>query len=120
MPNAKQPARFDMLKNSHTLIGNLIEMKKFMNTLDVKMNIAENTEHPKLYLWAKKWEESPPRQEADDVKMEEDVKIQSVAPEPEAAIEPRKCQQNLLDHISNQQNAVRSRLDNIEKEICGA
>lgn len=126
VPNPKQPARFDMLKNCHTLIGNLIEMKKFMSTLDVKINIAENTEHPKLYLWAKKWEQSPPRTDVDkkddikkEVDVEEDVKIQFVAPEPEAAIEPRKCQQNLLDHISNQQNSVKQRLDNIEKEISG-
>lgn len=122
VPNPKQTARFDMLKNCHTLIGNLIEMKNFMKTLDVKMNIAENVEHPKMYLWAKKWEQSPPRTETvenkDDLKTE-DIKIQSVAPEPEAAIEPRKCQQNLLDHIAFQQNTVKLRLDNIEKEICG-
>ncbi|KAL7047970.1 hypothetical protein ACKWTF_003161 [Chironomus riparius] len=120
LPNPKQTARFDTLKSCHTLIGNLIEMKKFMNSLDVKMNIAENIEHPKMYLWAKKWEQSPPRESIDnkdDIKLGADIKIQSVAPEPEAAIEPRKCQQNLLDHIQNQQNTVKMRLDNIEKEI---
>lgn len=127
VPNAKQPARFDMLKQCHTLIGNLMELKKFMNSLDVKINIAENAEHPKLYLWAKKWEESPPRSSDSDfkddvkqnIKFEEDVKMQPIAPEPEAAIEPTKCQQTLLDHIQFQQNSVKSRLDLIETEIGG-
>ncbi|KAG5677110.1 hypothetical protein PVAND_006893 [Polypedilum vanderplanki] len=120
--NPKQAARFDTLKECHTLIGNLIEMKKFMHSLDVKINIAENSEHPKLYLWAKKWEESPPREKSsdsdckDNIKLEEDVKM-PLAPEPEAAIEPKKCQQTLLDHIEFQQNNVKSRLDMIENEI---
>jgi PHD finger protein 20 len=119
-PNPRQLKRVDTLKNCHTLIGNLMEMKKFMKSLDVKINIAENSEHPKLYLWSKKWEESPPR----DVEMKDESKIkkedlimQPIAPEPEAAIEPAKCRQSLLDHIQNQQHCVKSRLDNIEMEI---
>lgn len=121
-PLPKQVARVDTLKNCHTLIGNLMELKKFMNSLDVKINIAENSEHPKLYLWSKKWEESPPRdiEMKDDMKKyDDDVKMQPIAPEPEAAIEPTKCRQTLLDHIQYQQNSVKSRLDNIESEIEG-
>lgn len=57
-PNAKHAERFDMLKQSHTLTGNLIELKRFMHSLKVKMNIAENKDHPKMYLWSKKWEKS--------------------------------------------------------------
>jgi len=57
--NPKHVERFDMLKQSHTLTGNLIEVKRFMHSLKVKMNIAENKDHPKMYLWSKKWEKSP-------------------------------------------------------------
>lgn len=120
--NPKQTARVETLKNCHTLIGNLFEMKKFMKSLDVKINIAENAEHPKLYLWSKKWEESPPR----DVEIKDDEKqlselrmMKPVAPEPEAAIEPTKCRQTLLDHIQYQQDSVTSRLDTMESEIEG-
>lgn len=133
LPNPKQAARFETLKQCHTLIGNLTEMKRFMNSLDVKMNIAEKRGHPKLYLWAKKWEQSPPRSTAtdadsrDDVKRdikfdetnEGDVKLVPIVPEPEVAIEPAKCQQTLLDHIQYQQNAVKSRLEAIDSEISG-
>lgn len=58
-PNSKHSERFDMLKQSHTLTGNLIELKRFMHSLKVKINIAENKDHPKMYLWSKKWEKSP-------------------------------------------------------------
>lgn len=126
MPNPKQTARFDTLKQCHELIGNLKEMKRFMNSLDVKINIAEKRGHPKLYLWAKKWEESPPRTvEGEDVKREEgtddngDVRMLPIIPEPELAIEPAKCQQTLFDHIQNQQKSVKARLETIDAEITG-
>lgn len=51
--------RFDKLKNSHRLTGNLLDLKRFMHSLQVKINIAENKDHPKMYLWARKWERSP-------------------------------------------------------------
>ena len=124
MPNSKQTARFETLKQCHTLIGNLKEMKRFMNSLDVKINIAEKRGHPKLYLWAKKWEESPPRESEDQDNAQGndgdgDVQMKPIIPEPEVAIEPAKCQQTLLDHIQNQQNSVKSRLDTIDAEITG-
>lgn len=53
--------RFDILKQSHTLTGNLFELKRSLHSLNVKINIATNKDHPKMYLWSKKWEQSPPR-----------------------------------------------------------
>lgn len=55
------PLRFDILKQSHTLSGNLLELKRSLHSLNVKINIAANKDHPKMYLWSKKWEQSPPR-----------------------------------------------------------
>lgn len=54
--------RFDMLKQSHRLTGNLLELKRSLHSLNVKINIAANKDHPKMYLWSKKWEESPPKE----------------------------------------------------------
>lgn len=53
--------RADILKQSHTLTGNLLELKRSLNSLNFKINIASNKDHPKMYLWSKKWEQSPPR-----------------------------------------------------------
>lgn len=125
MPNSKQTERFDSLKQCHQLIGNLLEMKRFMHSLDVKINIAEKQGHPKLYLWAKKWETAPKTETKDDIekKLEnvnaDDVQMMSlpIIPEPDMAIEPAKCQQNILEHIQNQQTAVNSRLETIDAEI---
>lgn len=60
-PSRKAPQRFDILKQSHTLTGNLLELKRSLHSLNVKINIAANKDHPKLYLWSRKWEQSPPR-----------------------------------------------------------
>ncbi|XP_037047782.1 uncharacterized protein LOC119082366 [Bradysia coprophila] len=67
--NSKHTERFDMLKQSHTLTGNLIELKRFMHSLNVKINIAENKDHPKMYLWSKKWEKCPTTAELTGIEM---------------------------------------------------
>lgn len=51
--------RYQLLKQSHTLTGNLLDLKKFLHSLKIKIKIAEKKEHPKMYLWSKKWETSP-------------------------------------------------------------
>jgi PHD finger protein 20 len=134
VPNPKQTARFDKLKQCHTLIGNLREMEKYMHSLKVKKNIAAKRGHPKMYLWSKKWEASPTRQaqymQTDDVKknikkelkFEDEEKPQIVvpsAPEPEAAIDPAKCQRILLGHIEKQLKMAKSRYAAIEEQVAG-
>lgn len=180
LPYPKTQDRFNILKQSHTLTGNLLELKKFLHSLDVKINIATNKDHPKMYLWSKKWELSPPKHESqaisnpqplkvdNDIKFDikdlnavgdngqnnsilagllsspggtniptsstEEVPKQEVteetnvlpqepktpsAPEPEAAIDPAKCQYNLLEHIQKQQNLAMARLNTVEAQIIG-
>lgn len=60
-PSRYTHQRSDILKQSHTLTGNLLELKRSLHSLNVKINIAANKDHPKMYLWSKKWEQSPPR-----------------------------------------------------------
>lgn len=59
--NPKHSERFDQLKQSHALTGNLLDLKRFMHSLKVKINIAANKDHPKMYLWSKKWETNSPK-----------------------------------------------------------
>lgn len=117
LPNPKQTGRFDVLKQGHTLIGNLLEMKRFIRSMDVKINIAEKRGHPKMYLWSKKWESEDEKK----VKVEdgEDVKVACSIPTAEEAIDPAKCQNILLDHIKKQQLAAMERLDSIDAQITG-
>ncbi|XP_055626102.1 uncharacterized protein LOC129768456 [Toxorhynchites rutilus septentrionalis] len=137
--NSKHAARFDILKQSHTLAGNLLELKRFMHSLKVKINIAENKDHPKMYLWSKKWENSPPRGGNGDLsgivplnnsigtptqgglsKTEPIDHKPTVAPQvpiPEAPIDPAECQNILLEHIQKQQNSAMARLQAIEAQI---
>uniref|UniRef100_A0A6B2EFM2 Putative phd zn-finger n=1 Tax=Phlebotomus kandelakii TaxID=1109342 RepID=A0A6B2EFM2_9DIPT len=141
--NPNLPDRFDTLKSSHTLTGNLLELKRFMQSLKLKVNIAENKDHPKMYLWSKKWESSPPPPlessgsqgeavKVEEVKKEGDVRKakpesaspqkannvqQPKIPEPEAAIDPKECQLRLLDHIQKMQSLAMMRLQTIDEEI---
>lgn len=76
VPNPKHEERFKMLKETHQLTGNLLELKTFLHSLQVKINISKNKDHPKLYLWSKPWEEVLPTQpEKFDIKTEELVDL---------------------------------------------
>lgn len=128
-PNSKHATRFDILKQSHTLGGNLLELKRFMHSLKVKINIAEKKDHPKMYLWSKKWESSPPRGGNGDLSgivplnstpqtaVKTEQKPVPQIPVPEAPIDPAECQAILLEHIQKQQNAAMARLQAIEAQI---
>lgn len=61
--NPTRSHRHHILKQTHKLTGNLLELKQFLHSLKVKINIAERKDHPKMYLWSKKWETSPIRTE---------------------------------------------------------
>uniref|UniRef100_A0A182QI19 MBD domain-containing protein n=1 Tax=Anopheles farauti TaxID=69004 RepID=A0A182QI19_9DIPT len=123
--NSKHAQRFDILKNSHTLTGNLLELKRFMHSLQMKINIAEKKDHPKMYLWSKKWEKSPPRGDggqgegADSLQQQQVPQQMPQVPVPEAPIDPAECQAILLDHIQKQQNDAMGRLQAIEAQIIG-
>ncbi|XP_065082151.1 PHD finger protein 20-like protein 1 [Ochlerotatus camptorhynchus] len=137
VPNSKHPTRFDILRQSHMLGGNLLELKRFMHSLKVKINIAGKKDHPKMYLWSKKWEKSPPRGGNGDlsgivplnnslqstgtsqalVKYEQKPIPVPQIPVPEAPIDPAECQAILLEHIQKQQNAAMARLQAIEAQI---
>lgn len=90
-PSSRQTAlRSDILKQSHTLCGNLLELKRSLHSLNVKINIAANKDHPKMYLWSKKWEQSPPRN------------IDSIA-EPKIQLKPIEQVQNIpVSEIKNE------------------
>ncbi|XP_058066858.1 uncharacterized protein LOC131216394 [Anopheles bellator] len=123
--NSRHAQRFDILKNAHTLNGNLMELKRFMHSLQVKINIAERKDHPKMYLWSKKWEKSPPRAGDAGEKLHTaeggtaEQKQMPQVPVPEAPIDPAECQAILLDHIQKQQNDASGRLQAIEAQIIG-
>ena len=138
--------RAEYLKRSHTLTGNLLELKNYMHSLRVKINIANNKCHPKLYLWAKKWDEDIQAEVKNEIKNEPETdnkaagnaanvpltptkKIKSEPttparpmpniPQPEAPIDPVECQQRLMEHIKIQQDLVMGRLSDIEAAIDG-
>uniref|UniRef100_T1GPR8 C2H2-type domain-containing protein n=1 Tax=Megaselia scalaris TaxID=36166 RepID=T1GPR8_MEGSC len=107
-PNSEQKAEF--LKKSHTLTGNLIDLKRVLHSLKAKVNIVENKDHPKLYLWSKDWD-SP---EMKDQKIKEEI---SQMPEPEAAIDPAECQKTLLKHLKIQKMLLQQKINDIAEQV---
>ncbi|XP_044268334.1 PHD finger protein 20 isoform X2 [Tribolium madens] len=74
--------RFEKLKKSHDISGGLLEVREFVNTLKVKLKIAEAKNHPKLYLWSKPWEKLPLPEKCEDekpkeIKSEDEIKTES-------------------------------------------
>ncbi|CAG4921142.1 unnamed protein product [Colias eurytheme] len=53
LPGAK-PCEF--LRRSHELSGNLLRIQDALHAMRVKYYVATKKDHPKLYLWAKDWE----------------------------------------------------------------
>ncbi|XP_030374502.1 uncharacterized protein LOC115624059 [Scaptodrosophila lebanonensis] len=116
--NPQVTRKFELLKRSHTLTGNLLDAKRSMHSLLVKINIAKNRSHPKLYLWAKKWDEDKADNALTPVKR---IKTEAPdlphVPQPEAAIDPEECQYRLIEHVKVQQGLVMNRLNDIEAEM---
>ncbi|XP_060647332.1 uncharacterized protein LOC132785311 [Drosophila nasuta] len=117
-PNPQTTKKCEMLKRSHTLTGNLLDAKRSMHSLQVKINIARNRCHPKLYLWAKKWDEDQTDNSATPVKRPKtEPSDWPPAPQPEAAIDPEECQYRLIEHVKVQQSLLLNRLNDMEAEM---
>lgn len=115
---ANDAKRTETLKTIHTLTGNLLELKRLMHGLRGKMNIADNKDHPKLYLWSKRWENADGTPASgsggEGVSPQKGAEERNNAPKPEAAIDSRECQRRLMEHIKNVQSQLNRRLDSIE------
>lgn len=70
-PNTALSRQFELLKQSHTLTGNLLDLKRSLHSLNVKINIAANKDHPKLYLWSSKWENDSRKAKQNHMKRDE-------------------------------------------------
>lgn len=108
--------RGETLKRINTLTGNLLELKRLMHSLRVKMSIADNKDHPKLYLWSKRWEDGGDAQ-SPQKGAGRDAVDELEGPKPEAAISTKECQKRLIEHIRNVQAQLAMRMDTIEKYV---
>lgn len=113
---ANDAKRTEALKRVNTLTGNLLELKRLMHSLRVKMDIVDNKDHPKLYLWSKRWEATNGSDMASPQKGGMKDEDQG-GPKPEAAIDSRECQRRLMEHIKHVQAQLAQRMDTIERYV---
>ncbi|XP_014300215.1 PHD finger protein 20 isoform X2 [Microplitis demolitor] len=84
--------RAAMLKRSYDLVGALIQIQQILHSLRVKINVAQNKDHPKLYLWAKNWEKSElPKPNVEPIPIMEIIKSEPVSPDTDTDV----CQSDM-------------------------
>ncbi|XP_073985236.1 PHD finger protein MBD-R2 isoform X3 [Rhodnius prolixus] len=126
-----------LLKRCYELSSSLRQIQNVERSLKAKINIAEQAGHPKLYLWAKNWDET--NQISLKTKVEVDSKDRtgeengnaedteankssnddkpSGIPQPEAPIDLEECRMKLLDHIDNYYQQLDDRLMSLQTQI---
>ncbi|KAF4518402.1 hypothetical protein B566_EDAN010495 [Ephemera danica] len=75
-----------LLKETHDITAAILHLQQVIHSLRVKINIAEKSDHPKLYLWSKRWE-SDDDKSLFPSKQEEDIKPETADVKQEFAIE---------------------------------
>ncbi|KAF6206620.1 hypothetical protein GE061_017856 [Apolygus lucorum] len=102
--------RENLLKKCFDLTANIHQMGNVGQSLAVKLKIAEQRNHPKLYLWAKQWVNSAKKQHSGDEKT-------PVVPEPEAPIDFEDCRERLVKDVENDLQTLDERLNLISNQI---
>jgi hypothetical protein len=74
----------------------------------------QTPDHPKLYLWAKSWDEKT-REEKEEEK--ENQMVTDIGPVPEAPINMEECRKHLAEHINKEMEKADNVLRDIEERI---
>ncbi|XP_014244309.1 PHD finger protein 20-like protein 1 [Cimex lectularius] len=122
--------RESVLKKCYEISQRLHEIKNVDQSLRVKINIAEQPDHPKHYLWAKSWSEKnfngvekPGRGSLSDNQTEEkspdhENKLGNRVPvPPEAQIDTAECRLRLLEHVDDYLQSMDDRLTSLQTQI---
>ncbi|KAI9559098.1 hypothetical protein GHT06_015887 [Daphnia sinensis] len=108
------------LRVAHSLTAAATDLKQLLHSLKVKIDVAKNKDHPKLYLWAQPWnKKAEPEITNPEVLSNAEAKEDLKSPLPniplaETPIDTTDCRLNLLLHIGDMQNEVNTRLESLE------
>lgn len=102
--------RTALLKRSYDLVGALIKIQQTLQSLRVKINVAQKKDHPKLYLWANNWEKS----EIQNVNLTPIPILEVIVPKSEVEdifVEPKvkeEIDDKPTDKIDNEEKSISS------------
>nr|XP_024216836.1 PHD finger protein 20 isoform X2 [Halyomorpha halys] len=114
--------RESMLKRCFEISSSIHEIKNVERSLSAKLNIAEQSDHPKLYLWAKNWDEAHIKSEFKRENFANNgdnyaTGIKHSGPQPEAPIDLEECRIRLLENVENTFSQLENRLTSIQAQI---
>lgn len=114
--------RESMLKRCFEISSSIHEIKNVERSLSAKLNIAEQSDHPKLYLWAKNWDEAHIKNEFKRENFANNgdnynTGVKHSGPQPEAPIDLEECRIRLLDNVENTFSQLENRLTSIQAQI---
>ena len=111
----------ELLRKSHDLYGNMKDLKEYLYSINVKIHILRNKNHPKLYLWSKKWPEpdSVSKLLMSGADFGSKIEHNIMEPVPEVKIDTNICRLNLVEHIKDAHLKANARLAKLETEVEG-
>lgn len=108
-----------ILSKSFELTSNLQSIHKMERALTAKINIAQQSDHPKLYLWSTNWDSTKKKHTLTNSKKTGSDLFDKGRRGPigEAPIESIDCRLRLLDRIEADQQDIESRLTIVQAQL---
>ncbi|KAL1457485.1 hypothetical protein WDU94_007712 [Cyamophila willieti] len=100
-----------ILRETHAITGNLCKLSDSMHNASIKLQISQEPNHPKHYLWSQCVDTND---QNDSEKVEQGPRI----PKPEAPIDSEECRLNLLTQVEEDYNLMEQKLNELEAQIC--
>ncbi|KAI5743496.1 hypothetical protein M8J77_018815 [Diaphorina citri] len=100
----------NILRETHSITGSLCKLSDSMHNASMKMQIVQEPNHPKLYLWSQ-------CVESDDQKDPQTPDETPKIPKPEAPIDSHECRLNLLAQVEQDYNLMEQKLDELERQM---
>lgn len=103
----------NILQNAHNITGSLCKLSDAMHNSSIKIQIAQEPNHSKLYLWSQCVKSED---EKDSKEIEQGLKI----PVPEVPIGSQECRLNLVSQVEQDYDMMEQRLNELENLIINA
>uniref|UniRef100_A0A8D8W1U2 PHD finger protein 20-like protein 1 n=1 Tax=Cacopsylla melanoneura TaxID=428564 RepID=A0A8D8W1U2_9HEMI len=104
-----------ILRETHAITGNLCKLSDSMHNSSIKVQIAQDPNHPKHYLWSQCVDA---KDDSEEVVLMQRMIQGPCIPKPEAPIDSQECRLNLLTQVEADYDLMEQKLNELEAQIC--